>query len=310
MSMLGICSNYHESLCYHDSSIDSPSAISISLLLGYLVDSAKGGYIFDDARWIDYLRQIGLPTSLQPPAYKARKTSRENRDSLIDQLVFHVAKEEREKALKDFNRRFDCVSSQDADLVVLRNLEFEKAKTNKTTQSVMKNLKEGLESMFNYWKKYAKREDDEDHGPSRRRSSVLSFRSVVEQCREDFLALRPIIDKDIIDQCPDTVRRWQDEHSAGRSSYWDLLKASVAFYHFHRSVSFVWHIAGVELGEIKATKGGRGAYRCVVGDVFNTLKLDGKLVPEARRTAMQMEELRKDKDDSDEFGSDADFMDL
>ena len=307
--MLGICSNYHESLCYRDSSINSPSAIDIGLLLGYLVDSAKGGFIFDDARWTAHLRQSDLPTSLKPPAYRERKTSRAKKDNLIDQLVFHVAKEEREKALKYFNRRFDNVVSWDGDLVELRKCEVEEAKSNMTIENVLRHLKAGLESIFAYWKKHAKREDDEDDARSRRRGSVLSFRLVVEKCREDFIALQPIIDERSNSEGCDTVQRWQHEHSAGRSSYWDLLKASVAFYHFHKSVSFIWHIAGVELGEIKVTKGGRGTYRCVDNRIYHTLKMDGKLVPEAKRMAMQMEELNKVEDD-DEFGSDADFMDL
>ena len=77
-----------------------------------LVGSANGGYIFDDERWMAHTRQNGLPTSLVPRAFRkvvsnvqagtVRRirwdTFRGKKDVLIDQLDFHVAKEEREKA--------------------------------------------------------------------------------------------------------------------------------------------------------------------------------------------------------------------
>ncbi len=311
MNMLGMCSNYHESLCYHSNSIDSPEAISIGVLLSYLVDSAKGGFTFDDTKWAAYLQSLGLPRNLEPPAYKDRSKARRMKDNLIDQLVFHVAKEEREKALKNFTKHFQDVSSWDEDLVRLRKEETEEAKTNKALYSVLKNLKAGLEDILTFWKKHAKRDDEDEDHSSAKKGSGLSFRSVVEKCRGYFLALQPTIEETITGEVPDSIRRWQRDQSAGRSSYWDLLKASVAFYHYHKSVSFIWHTAGVELGEIKATKGGRGTYRCVVNEVFDTLKMDGKLVDGDKRREMEVEELKRaGGDNNDEFGSDVDMSEL
>lgn len=299
-SMLGICSNYHESLCYRESAIDSPQTISIGVLLGNLVDSAKGGFKFDEAKWTALLKRLGLPRTLDPPAYKDRKNVKRMKDNLIDQLVFYVAKDEREKALKNFSDHFQNVSSWDEDLVGLYRQETQEAKTNKVLQSVLKNLKAGLEAIFTSWKTYAKREDDDDDSPSTKRAPGLSFRSVVEKCRADFVVLPPTTDEMILPDTSDTLRRWQRDHSSGKSSYWDLLKANFAFYHFHKSTSFIWHVAGIELGEIKAMKDNRGTYRCVVNYVFDTLKIDGKMVDGSKRREIQLDELKRAEADEDD----------
>ena len=311
MSMLGICSNYHESLCYHTDRIDSPEAISIGMLLGYLVDGPKGGFIFDEPSWFSYLKQLGLPPTLEPPAYKDRNKAREKEGNLIDKLVFHVAKGERERALKNFTDRFEDVSPWDEDLVHLAREEMEEAKTNKALAIVLRNLKEGLEKILVYWKKRARREDDDDELLPVKRGSVLSFRTVVEKCREDFLALHPTIERSDMCDTSDTIRRWQQDHSMGRASHWDLIKASTAFLRYYKSVSFIWHTAGVELAEIKATKGNRGTYRCVVNPIHRNFKLDRKLIEAGKRKEMQLEELRKAQgSDEDDFGSDVDMTDL
>ena len=311
MNMLGICSNYHESLCYHMGSIDSYQAVNVGLLLGNLVDSAKAGFKFDGTKWTAYLDQLGLPQSFERPAFKDKKRSRKKKDNLIDELVFSVAKEEREKALKQFTLHFKDVISWDEDLVRPRSQELKEAGANPTLENVLKHLKDGLERIIAFWRDNAKREDDDEGFPIARKANLMSFNAVVEKCRQDFVALRPIVDESIAVTCPDTIRRWQDDHSSGRSSHWDLLKASVAFYHYHESVSFIWHIAGIELGHIKVSKGGRGTYRSVVNPIFETLKLDNKLVEGAKRRETQMEELRRlEYDDDDEFGSDIDWMDL
>ena len=314
MSMLGVCTKYHEALCYHNGTIESSAAIEIAILLGNLVDSAKGGFKFDDTKWKAYLNQLGLPKNIEPPAYKDKRRSREKSDNLIDQLVFHVAKEEREKALKSFTERFEVVSPWDEDLVRLQKEEVEEARTNKSLHAVLLNLKASLEAVFDYWKEHAKREDDEEDLPSARTDNVSSFRGIVEKCRADFVAIKPKIDETLFGESSDRIRRWQQDHLRGKVSYWDLLKASVAFHHFHKSVAFIWYVAGIELGEIKATRGGRASYRTVVNPVHSTLKMDGKLNDGAKRREMQMEELRKAKiheeEEEDEFGSDLDMMEL
>lgn len=315
MNMLGICTNYHEALCYHKNTIASREAIDIAALLGNLVDSNKQGYNFDEAKWAAYLKSKKLPRRYDTPAYNNKSKAIEKPGNLIDDLVFNVAKKQRTKALEKFTKHFKDVESWDTDLTRLRNEEMEKSKSNKLIAEVLENLKASLEKILQYWKVHVHREDDDDP-TSTRKSDGISFRATVDKCRQDFVALAPITIKNILPTAhesnptvdvPDTIRRWQRAHAAGKPSRWDLLKASVAFYHHHKR-NFVWYIAGVELGQIKAMARGGGSYRIVVNEMFDSFKLDGKLVDGAKRREMQLEAFEpkavaEDDDDAEtEYG--------
>ena len=305
-SMLAKCSIYHESYCYHEKNIDSAQAISIAVLLGILVDSAKGGFQFDEAKWGAYLKKNELPRILTKPAFKDRQKAKP-KDNLIDHLVFNVAKRVREKALHEFNKRFGDISPRDDDLLRIRNEEHEEAKNNIPLASVLKNLEIGLKDINTFWSAHARPENpDEEIRPSRK-SGVMTFTNLVERCRANFLGLKPTLDEPFSSEASDRISSWQRDYARGRSSYWDLLKASVAFHLYHKR-NFVWHIAGIELGEIKATAGGRGAYRAVVGDVFEAFKLDKRVVDRTMRKDMIEKEgrsrvLEGDEEDDDEFGA-------
>lgn len=304
--MLGICANYHASHCYQKKAIDSPQAISIAVLLGNLVDSAKGGFHFDEAKWGAYLKKLNLPRLIPKPAYMDRQEAKPT-DHLIDHLVFVVAKGVRQKVLGEFHKRFSDVSPRDDDLFRIRNEEYEEAKSSTTLANVLKNLEAGLKEINRFWSIHARLEDlDENIGPSRK-SDAMTFRNLVERCRADFGSLKPTLDDCLSNEPSDRIKSWQHDHARGRSSYWDLLKASVAFHLYYRS-TFIWHTAGIELGEIKATAQGRGTYRAVVGEVFEAFKLDKRAVDRAMRREGEQkveEELGDDDDDDDDdFGYD------
>lgn len=331
--MLGTCTIFHETLCYHQGAIDSPAAINIGMLLGNLVDSAKGGFKFDESKWVAYLKRMGLTKKLNPPAYKDRNKARPKQGNLIDYLVFHVAKEEREAALKKFTEHFQGVGSWDEDLVRIRSEEVEEAKRDRLLDNVLINLKAGLDEIMTYWKTHAKRDEDDEDIPQVKRGSGLSFRAVAEKCRHDFLALAPRSEESAntgIGTAPtkksiqstlqrnkfqisltapsDTILRWQRAHAASNSSHWDLLKASVAFYHFHKT-NFVWYMAGIELGEIKAMAKGRGMYRVIPNRMFDVYKLDNKAAEGARRREEGRVEA-EEVEEEDEFGDPDPLPDL
>jgi len=305
-NMLGSCTNYHEALCYKEKAIDSPQAINIAILLGILVDSAKGGFMFDEPKWQSLLKRNELPARLLPPAYKNKDKAKPT-DHMIDQLVFDVAKKVRGKALGDFDQAFSEAVWWDEDLACLRNDMVEYAKSDKSDKSlahVLKNLEIDLEAILRFWLRNARREDENDDTRPPRKGNALSFRAVVEKCRGDFLSLRPRTDdaspptanKNTNTNKPSTstsiaiserVQQWQKEYTTGsKNSSWALLKASVAFRHHHKR-AFVWHLAGIELGEMKAMAKGRGTYRIVVSELFYTYKLDSKLVDGVKRREME-----------------------
>ena len=308
-NMLGICSLYYERYCYHDNAIDSEPAIQIAALLGHLVDSAKGGYIFDNRMWTDYLKKHNLPMNLTEPAYKDRNARPTKH--LIDHLVHVTAKNIKDDVLKKFSEHFQDVSDRDDDLFRLRTEAVEEAKGNKELAQVLDNLKIGLKTIKDFWIRHAHVEDDEAVYATRK-SNPLPFSSLVERCREDFLNLAPTLDSP---PTSDKIATWQRDHAAGRSTYWDLLKASVAFYH-HSKGTFVWHVAGVELGEIKVTARGRGTYRPVDEKVYKVTKVNPKAVDRVlRREILECEgggKIDGEFDDSDDgFGYfDMDIDDL
>ena len=308
-NMLGICSLYHEMYCYHNKAIDSKPAIKIAGLLGNLVDSAKGGYVFDNTKWTDYLKKHKLPRNLTEPAYKDRNARPTKH--LIDHLVHVTAKNIKDDVLKKFSEHFKDVSERDGDLFRLRNEAVEEAKANKELAQVLDNLKIRLKNIKDFWVVHAHVEDDEAVYATRK-PHALTFSALVERCRYEFENLGPTLDNP---PTSDKIATWQRDHAARQSSYWDLLKASVAFYHHYKS-TFIWHVAGVELGEIKVMARGRGTYRAVAEEIFEALKLDSRAVDGAlRREMLEREGQGKvdgDFDDSDdEFGDfDMDIDDL
>ena len=296
-SLLGICTSYFESLCYQKDDIRNPSATKIAQLLGHLVDRAKAGIIFDDEKWIAFLKREGLPKSLPKPAYKDKEKGVPKSTNLIDRLVFVTAKGVREKALGDFSRRFKDVGTYDADISVLYKNECEEAKRDKGIKKALTDLKSDLQTIKDFWSTNWMHSDDSGGGAEAsgfgsraRRKSVLAVQAIAERVRDDFLALRPSAEARAMSP---VVERWDRECQYSPSStspsspppnQWTLLKASTMFYHHHER-NFIWYAAGPELGILKSQARGMGTFRSVVSDIWECLKVDGKAVDRKRRKA-------------------------
>lgn len=295
-NLLGPCTYFHESLCYDQDSINEPSAITIALLLGNLVDRAKAGIIFKDASWSSFLRKLKISRQCPRPAY--RDKNRRPKDHLIDNLVFKVAKGIREDALGKFANRFQHVSTHDDDLVRPWKQENEAAKDDVDLQSVLSNLKNKLKIINNYWRENNRRHDEFKPSGKDNEPSLLS---VVEKCRADFLAIEPLP----IEGHP-LVKRWRTKSSQSNAAVarWDLLKAS-ALYDDFRSGSFPWYVAGVELGELKATAKGKGSYGLMTMEILAASKLDIKTVRRRQRADAEQSGI-----EDDDYGSDIDMDDI
>ncbi len=295
-NMLGSCTGYHEAFCYKNYSINHPSAIAIAILLGHLVDRAKGGFIFDDQKWTMFLKMNKLPIRLPKPAYKDRDKAQPTKH-VIDRLVFDVAKKVRQTALGHFSRHFVEASTWDEALVRTWKKELGEAQGDESLLRVLGDVKVRLKTIHEFWRANVRVDGDDDDGRPLRKSHAMSFKAIVEKCREDFLNIKPLEDEI---QHP-VVKKWcQEWKITNRGGHWSLMKASALFSEYHRG-SMVWYTAGVEIGEMKATAGGRGTYRPVVGEIFNVFKLDAKAVDRARRIA-ENEGAAGEEDDDDEFG--------
>ena len=287
--MLGICTHYHDALCYRNNSIDKPIAKDIAVLLGHLVDSAKGGLIFPPKTWDEFRRNHNLPLQLPKPAYKSRK-GKPSMDNIIDCLVLK-AKTIRQGALANFNKHFQDASPWDEDLVSIWKAEDKLAGKDPALRAVLQDLVAQIEVVYNFWTANCRTGDDEDETHPKK-SNGISFTALAEQTRDKFLAIRPLKSS----SHPMAVRWRSDEGSC--STAWLHLKASTLFQRTYRfgSHSFPWYVCGKELGEIKVRA--RGSGHAIVDELYVPYRLDAKMVKRLER--------RKDVDtvveEDEEFG--------
>lgn len=94
-SLLGKCTKYKERLCYHTRALDSPAAVLLSKLVGYLVDRSKQGITFTPEDW-DRLRaeHIKAPYLEDPDYWHDRQPTRapgQGQRHILDFLKFDVA---------------------------------------------------------------------------------------------------------------------------------------------------------------------------------------------------------------------------
>ena len=278
--MLGVCSVYHESLCYSLASINHKAAKDIGSLLGLLVDSAKGGFIFTNDAWTQFRQKMGLPMRLPKPAYKDKNAPpRLPKRNLIDNLVFNVAKGTTAKALTQFTKRFEGASRWDHDLNAVYKAEDEVSRRDPILKSVLGNLRAELEGLFTFWTKHAYGEQLHDgHVPHR---GETTFKARIEQLRDRFLALEPAAAQTTDPKPPlnHITDRWAKDDGSVKGA-WLRLKASMLWNKYHTRGKFIWYVAGKELGELKLL--GRGKARGVGEDLFWAYKLDSKMVRRAK----------------------------
>lgn len=275
-NMLGSCTAYHEAYCYKKKSINDESAIAMAHLLGKLVDRAKAGYSFDDAKWISFLKNRNLPTFQRKPAYKNKRSERPTKHT-IDRLVFEVAANIRERVLQDFTIAFANAGTWDDDLGHLWSLEYQRAKQDEDLMKVREDLRRKLEVIFDFWKREVERGDELDMvKPLKRKGGAsMTFSALAGYCRDSFLAIQPLekITHSVVD-------RWRSEAETPTAigGSWRCIKASALFYLWHKSGKFVWYVAGLELGQIKAQAKGLDNYHTIVGGLYEFYKMDGKML--------------------------------
>ena len=299
-NLLGSCTTYHESLCYSHTRIDDPKAMAIGSLLGILVDRAKAGIKFDNDVWTEFLKRNKLPLYLPKPAYKNKDKAVPTMHT-IDRLVFEDAKIVREDTLRKFTSIFTGVGSYDADLIRIYKKEAEFSQKDEALAEILRQLKVCLDELATYWASTTARLGGEDGDFSEaRKGNGLSFAALVQKCRAEFLAISPSYEQGI--DSFHVVRRWERayDHRDGQE-YWNLLKASMLFFLYHQR-KMVWHVAGIELGEIKATSKGSGTYRVVVNGVFQALKLDRKMAERVRKMELMRETEGTEEGDGEEYG--------
>ena len=266
-SMLGICTAYHESLCYNRTPISNPHAMNLAVLLGYLVDSAKGGFVFNDEIWKQFCIRNNLPSHRSHPAYKSGKPPLRV-EHIIDRLVFVIAKKVIDSALSQFSERFRDAADWDDDLNAVWKAEDEAATRDPLLRKLLVDLRARLEDVQAFWARNAHIKDPDDVRASR--GDENSFKARVEQVRERFLAIQPLEESTHA-----MAARWARDDGSTTGA-WTRLKASALFKMFHNRGKFVWYAAGKELAALKILARGRAS--SVVEELWRVYRVDARLV--------------------------------
>ncbi|KAL2128099.1 hypothetical protein VTI74DRAFT_9740 [Chaetomium olivicolor] len=265
---LGICTNYKERVCYHNNNVNDTAAVTLSSLVGKLVDQSKQGIIFNRASWDRLRRELfNGKTFFEDPAYKGDVWSspREPRH-IIDYLRFAVANPAIDRQLEALHKAMqaskqdtaepqeDTAHWWDPDLAVYYvNFEAltEKSESFKTLFDA---LKKALGAVEREWKILMNKS-------ARDPAANQPYPYKVRQLYAQWLAIEPraLSHTGSIRLDADTAALLEQPYLAERgpgaagTSYWALLKASVAFKLFYRTnPKFVWQMAGAQLAFIKA----------------------------------------------------------
>ena len=259
-SMLGICTNFKENLCYTQQRIDSKEAVYLSTLLSNLVDSAKQGYAFTEMQW-DYFRKTLIKEIPRQPLYRTG-----DRDSkaeyIIDRLMF-VADRTIDQILINFHKNMPTLEWWDPDLAEYSGWAYKEAERSPEWLRILEKLKVDINQVETIWKQQHSQEGSKTEEP---------FSSTLWKCYERFLAIQPEVDT------PLTRALLEPWHAHPEVSRWALLRASHTFATYSKNyvAGFVWWMAGIQLCHLKAMK--MGGVVSTVPLMYAMLKPDNTFV--------------------------------
>lgn len=300
-SMLGICTNYKERLCYSRNNVCDDAARSLSTLLSNLVDQAKQGFRFS-ADDFDRLRHdLKLPAQVDEPLYKntycpGRSGGRPRH--IVDYLKFEVAMPtiaaeltSLSAALKNNSKR-DGPHYWDEDLATVY-----KAFAGVLESGLIANLKSDIETVAKLWDTLTP-------------NKLIPFPEKVVQAYALWQDIQP--------RGKPTMSRVLT--LGGEMSLWAQLKASTAFWMYCNTGSsfclkprFAWQMACRQLCQIKAQAvtsrallGAESAPSVVIPMMYAGLRPDAKFV---KQMVAMLEGHESQFGDTDKGGGDGDARD-
>jgi hypothetical protein len=283
-NFLGICTNYKERACYHSNSVSDSRAVLLSSLVGNLVDQSKQGIIFDNDSWSRLRREhFWGKMAFDDPAYKHDAwVGKDQPRHIIDYLKFTIAKPAIDRELESFHKAMerstakgseDAAQFWDRDLAVYYEEFNAIAGKSSSTKRFLDSLTNSIGAVKREWSLVHGRD-----GP---------YPDKVKQVYEKWLAIdahsvscagsNKLDSKMLALLEPPRLT----ERGAGATSYFALLKASVAFKLYHNtSPKFVWQMAGYQLAFIKAqvSSGMSGMPLLLVPLMYAGLGSDGRFV--------------------------------
>jgi len=263
---LGICTNFKEKACYWRGNVTDNIALTLSTLVGQLVDQSKQGITFDGESW-DALRYDLRVKHYDNPRYKADAWRVKGAPQhIIDHLKFNVAIPVIARNLTQLNEliRNNKDASEtnadaegvayvyDRDLCKLSDHQDELAEKSKTHAALLADLNMALHGLLNQWKAAMAASGPTDYVANVRKLHE-EYRAITLHSLIHSTAKPRIVDPKTV--CflgdPDPKNDWVADPE--RWSLWALVKASRLFKLFYRhNGSFIFQMAGEQLAYLKA----------------------------------------------------------
>ncbi|KUJ08214.1 uncharacterized protein LY89DRAFT_338204 [Mollisia scopiformis] len=263
-SMLGICTNYKEGVCYTQGNVDTEEARYLSQLLSNLVDQAKQGYLFDEDSWRIFRLKKAIPNPKPLKRKDKNWVPRGPSSDIIEHLLW-VADDAVNKSLQDFKEKG---SYFDEDLVARFKHITEQSKDEPELKVLLKDLDQDLLQLKDKWQSHFSRAPNDDSKPE--------FQSYLVAIYDEYLDIQPHA-KNLASK----LLLCEDGQNPELSE-WEKLKASALFASYRRSYvgNLVWWMAGKQLCYLKASRrgAGPGALHAVTSSMYILNKPDASMI--------------------------------
>ena len=262
-SLLGICTNFKEKVCYTQGSVNTPESVFLSTLLSSLVDQSKQGFLFTEDDWTRIKQEV-IKFTPREPLYKTDHLDSKSKH-IIDHLMT-VAYETTERSLAEFHQRVPDPPQWDDDLAAFYKWAREEAEREPELKTLLDKLEIDIGVITTDWAQPLC-----SRGQSTNDESKPGFVPIAIECHEKFMAIRPCHNNTL-------ATKFLDCLVDPEISIWALLKASTLFASYNRSYvsNCVWWVAGKQLAHLKAIW--RRGMVAVGPDMYAMLKPDVSFV--------------------------------
>lgn len=266
-SMLGICTNFKEKVCYTQKSLSTTESIYLSKLLSDLVDAPKQGFIFEEE---DFRRLKDTYVKIKPimPKYLSGELYGRT-DHILDHLMV-VARKTIKNSLNQLWVEFKVPAYWDNDVVLLYEQAKALAAINKEWKDLLEHLNTDLDEVKEKWRKHFNVSQKE------KEKLLADFTAFLVECFELFHSIKPHTNGPLTQ----ALLLFSGIGESDQLSTWALLKASAFFASYSRNYvpNAVWWIAGRQLAELKSGTGKNGLRHTIAANMFIALKPDNTMI--------------------------------
>ena len=272
-SKLGFCTTEHEMVAYQDRSLASFGAVKLATLAGYLVDSAKQGYMLSDAAWAKFKGEVN-PKPLGKPAYKQTDLSCRPKEiaHVMDYLKFDVAIPEMNRTIAKFHQVWPVKISNETEEALkapMSNLHMHAIRS-EALRDVIRDLQKDVKRIKQEWGRLMSPAKSETSESMKREVKELSFGQAVATLHQSFCAIKPR-------QCEHELSNHWAAEKDKPLSHWNILRASCLYAHKTGPEDVCpWYLGGTELCHIMVSQAGPS--RTVKFDIYNSYRVDPKFV--------------------------------